>query len=540
MQARIRAAWQVLRPRDCDAEFWVEDDSEGFGEYFRAWALLEECWRDGASIDDAIASIDSDDLRCAEDSQRILWIADLMGTLGTSNLRYAVASVSPILASLVFRQSMMTLDVSPYFGANSEYERIDRRRAAVRLGLAADATRDNLGAREAAVLLGLTEAEVETVWQKGPLGTGKRLFVSTAMNQSQPEEDLPMWLAAGRLGADRRSPVDALQHLMHDWPDDRECKFALGVFLALSGYAGEALKHLDGADRVADGDCPRWRDVVMRYFYVDCCTRLGKRPDRTFSDFIKLPGEQGFTEGLWRQEWDEAEYYLICRSWMVMDGKVEPFSSTATKESPLIPLLLAPLHITTQERDAALKSLMEQVLREQQGARTDIAAGFAALRADTATQQFLSEQLAQLMPPRKRASSLRRLRRIESWAEIPQRAKDQLVAAMYLTQDPALNAAEAVTPILLAVGVAVEITAKELLHLGSGTRRWTWFERLEAETNEPWVQKLRDVKDVRNLAAHALRALSRSDVDTAWALVLGDRSTPGLLDSIVQYARRRR
>ncbi len=173
--------------------------------------------------------------------------------------------------------------------------------------------------------------------------------------------------------------------------------------------------------------------------------------------------------------------------------------------------------------------------------RTDIGGLRSDMREGWSRERFLLEQITALMPATRRQSIIDDLRSsIAGWPHLPQRAKDQLIAAEYFSSDPVLNASEAVTSILMAIGIAVEVTMKELMQLGPGFRLKHAIEQLERDDPDggDWVGEVRELKDLlRNRAAHELRSLTRADVEQAWQLVRGTASSPGILDNLVRHAK---
>ena len=136
-------------------------------------------------------------------------------------------------------------------------------------------------------------------------------------------------------------------------------------------------------------------------------------------------------------------------------------------------------------------------------------------------------QVDQLMPRQRRQEYIDELRRcIRYWDRLDQRAKDQLVAARYISNDPALNASEAVSAVLFAIALAVEVTARRVLRVERGARLGHISARLQSDVPADWVGRFSELKDIRNLAAHELRSLSRGDVDRAWEIVLGEEIQP--------------
>ena len=83
MDDRVSRAWAVISEEleECDS-FYLRNRYERLGDHFRAWTLLESAWRDGISIDDLIEVVDLDQIDLADDGERVLWLADLLGTYG--------------------------------------------------------------------------------------------------------------------------------------------------------------------------------------------------------------------------------------------------------------------------------------------------------------------------------------------------------------------------------------------------------------------------------------------------------------------------
>ena len=319
MDPRVASAWELLRDDIEDYEdLWLARDSEGFGDYFFAWTQVEECWREGISVDDVIASIDLAEIGLEDDARRLFWLAGLPGAIADSNLRFPISHVSPILESVVFRHSILRLDVRDYIEP-AHYglvESLNLQYAANRLGIALHCIQPWVGPDDAADFLSLTELEVELVKEKLPripLGFGRG---STQLSQLTP--------AVERMRAHPQRPIDALQQLLARSPGDRERMFALGAYLALSGDAKSGLEYLAKADEMHDSDSIGWRDFVMRYFYVDCCAALSVQPERTFANVIELPESQGFFDGMEAYEYGQTDLYLAFRSWAVLEGVVSP------------------------------------------------------------------------------------------------------------------------------------------------------------------------------------------------------------------------
>jgi hypothetical protein len=114
MDPRVTTAWRLLEEEleEYDS-FYLTHTNERTGDYVRAWSLLEEAWREGITLDEVIESVNLDAISLESDAERVLWLSDLMGTLGdTLVLDY----ISPVLDAIVHRSSMRTLDVSDYFG----------------------------------------------------------------------------------------------------------------------------------------------------------------------------------------------------------------------------------------------------------------------------------------------------------------------------------------------------------------------------------------------------------------------------------------
>lgn len=522
MDDRVARAWVVLdgELEGCE-DFYLNNRNERLGDHFRAWTLLESAWRDGISIDDVVASVDLDRIDLKDDGERILWLADLMGTYG-ENL--PSAEFFPLVQAIVYRQSMLALDPTAYIGDQSEYRSADAERGWTRLRVAAGITAKALCRDDAAIFLGLTTAELESL---------------TA------EEQRPTTAIVERLMAAREEPIEALERLVAMHPDDRECNLANGAYLALSGKAADAIVYLDRAEESSRGWVSESRDAMLRYMYIDCSVALGRTPDRTFSDLISLPLIQVLSFGI-GNGWDVFEYYLACRSWMVIEGKAAPFSSL--KALPPVPAPDSqdhrPLILDGLDQRATVEWLEERIEPlhvEQLQTRTDIGAlgaRFAGVAADR--ESFLMTQIEQLMPRQRRQRHIDELTRsIANWQRLPQRAKDQLIGARYMSEDPALNSAEAVSAILFSIGLAVEVTARKSLDFGRGFRLGQMTERLESETTDEWVHRFGELKDIRNLGTHELRSLTRGDVERAWTIVLGDGSTPGLFDEMTDYAQSR-
>ncbi|MDE3097617.1 MAG: hypothetical protein KGK07_16645, partial [Chloroflexota bacterium] len=144
--------------------------------------------------------------------------------------------------------------------------------------------------------------------------------------------------------------------------------------------------------------------------------------------------------------------------------------------------LMAVLEMLRQDMAEAAQASENRIRTDIGGLRSDMREGWSR-------EQYLTEQIAALMPRAKRQSVIDDLHSsIAQWSDLPASAKDQLTAAAYLSGDPVLNTAEAVSSIVLAVGKAVEVTGKELLRKGSGFRLRYLIETLETDPNtRPWV-----------------------------------------------------
>ncbi len=343
-----------------------------------------------------------------------------------------------------------------------------------------------------------------------------------------------------RLRRQSDTPLDALHRVVAVYPDHPESNLALGMYLSLSGEAHEGLRYLERAE-----DAPTWmsdaRDAVLRYMYVDCSVASGTKPSRTFGDLIDLPLIQAITFGVGKQ-WQEFEYYLACRAWMILEGKAAPFSSLHPLEDVPRSGLVQHRRPNPNDIDATasvewLEERIEPLHREQLQTRTDIGAlgaKFVGVASDR--EAFLMRQVDQLMPRQRRQDYVHELRRcIRYWDRLDQRAKDQLVAARYISNDPALNASEAVSAVLFSIALAVEVTARKVLRMERGARLGHMSARLQSDVSGEWVGRFSELKDIRNLAAHELRSLSRSDVDRAWEIVLGGEDSPGVIDALIDH-----
>jgi hypothetical protein len=282
--------------------------------------------------------------------------------------------------------------------------------------------------------------------------------------------------AIALLVPDERSPLIRLQQFADRHHQHPEALLALGALLALTGNSREALPHLDAADQISWKMTNDSRRAMARYMYIDSCVALGSRPNRTFSEMIEVPHIQAFGDGLYTHSWFQNDYYFICRSWMMLDGVVAPFSSTsqlsaATGSPEPREISIGVSDVATAIEWWADRRQIESVHREQLQTRTDIGAlGILVKRNTASIDEFLIGTINNLMPRQRRQRVIDELRkRIKNWGTVPQRARDQLVAARYIGDDPELYASESTSVSLFAIGLAVEVTAKRYLPLGPGS-----------------------------------------------------------------------
>jgi hypothetical protein len=323
--------------------------------------------------------------------------------------------------------------------------------------------------------------------------------------------------------------------------DDYTGLNALGRFLLYCKRPKDALEYFDRADREA----PDESRAEARLQLIECAIAAGVPPPRRMAEIVK----QWFREILdWKEQAEgflsPDELWAIPSEWEMGQAEqgFEAESSAPHRrdlEYEEDPEFRPISGRSIEHMVAEILARSEQMLVEQQQTRTDIGAVRGDLRRFMARDGFYAERICDLLPAARRNKATSEMKRsIKCWSDLPESVQRMLVGASYLATDAQLSSGDGAVAVVMSAAVALELFAREQLPLGRGADIATAARVLDRAGAPNASANVAEINDLRNTAAHGLRALQRADIDRLWNLLLGDKTTPSVFDIVREQGKR--